>query len=75
MNEDKKVLLSTMRDRLQKRMNYAHPAYAFTALLCGYARKKKYFSGWAGRMLRRGWVSQREAREIAEYVGYPIDKS
>lgn len=75
MNEDKKVLLSTMRDRLQQRMNYTHPVSAFTALLCGYARKKKYFSGWAGRMLHRGWLSQREAHDFAEYVGYPIDKS
>lgn len=75
MKEEYRVYLSDMQQRLQARMHYDDPQYAFHTLLLCFAKYKKHKTGWAGYILRQGWVSTYIAREFAKYVGYPIDKN
>lgn len=74
MKEEKKIPLDSLRDNLQARMHYKNPDYALKVLLICFARKRKYFSGWAGSVKKKGWMSPYVARQFAEYCGYPIDR-
>ena len=75
MNVKNKIYLSDMLQRLQARMNYKDPQYAFHTLLLCFGHFKKHKTGWAGYLMRQGWMSPYMAREFAKYVGYPIDQN
>ncbi len=75
MNVKNKIYLSDMLQRLQARMNYKDPQYAFHTLLICFGHFKKHKTGWAGYLMRQGWMSPYMAREFAKYVGYPIDQN
>ena len=66
----KKILLSQIRERLQARMNYRHPAFAFDVLLYGWCRKSRHHKNWLSNVKRRGWLSLEMARDFAHYCGY-----
>ena len=74
MKEENKVYLSDMQKRLQDRMNYDNPGYAFHTLLICFGHFKKHKTGWAGRIMSQGWTTPYIAHEFAKYVGYPIDR-
>lgn len=75
MNVKNRIYLSDMLQRLQARMNYKDPQYAFHTLLLCFGHFKKHKTGWAGYIMRQGWMSPYMAREFAKYVGYPIDQN
>ena len=75
MKEENRVFLCDMQQRLQARMHYNDPQYAFYTLLLCFGHFKKHKTGWAGYIVRQGWMSPYLAREFANYVGYPIDKN
>ena len=75
MNVKNRIYLSDMLQRLQARMNYKDPQYAFHTLLLCFGHFKKHKTGWAGNIMRQGWMSPYMAREFAKYVGYPIDQN
>ena len=75
MTEENKIYLSDMQQRLQARMNYASPRESFHTLLLCFGHFKKHKTGWAGQIMRQGWMSSYIAHEFAKYVGYPIDKN
>ena len=75
MNVKNRIYLSDMLQRLQARMNYKDPQYAFHTLLICFGHFKKHKTGWAGNIMRQGWMSPYMAREFAKYVGYPIDQN
>ncbi|MBR4705874.1 MAG: hypothetical protein IKP02_09845 [Paludibacteraceae bacterium] len=75
MNVKNRIYLSDMLQRLQARMNYKDPQYAFHTLLICFGHFKKHKTGWAGYIMRQGWMSPYMAREFAKYVGYPIDQN
>ena len=75
MREENKVFLCDMQQRLQARMHYDNPQNAFHTLLICFGHFKKHKTGWAGCIVRQGWMSLYIAREFAKYVGYPIDKN
>ena len=75
MNVENRIYLSDMLQRLQARMNYKDPQYAFHTLLLCFGHFKKHKTGWAGYLMRQGWMSPYMAREFAKYVGYPIDQN
>ena len=75
MNVKNRIYLSDMLQRLQARMNYKDPQYAFHTLLICFGHFKKHKTGWAGNIMRQGWMSPYMAHEFAKYVGYPIDQN
>ena len=75
MNEENRVYLADMQQRLQARMNYKDPKSAFNTMLLCFGHYKKHKTGWAGQIRRQGWMSPYVAREFAKYVGYPIDQN
>ena len=75
MKVNSRIYLSDMLQRLQARMNYKDPQYAFHTLLICFGHSKKHKTGWAGYLMRQGWMSPYMAREFAKYVGYPIDQN
>ena len=75
MNVKNRIYLSDMLQRLQARMNYKDPQYAFHTLLICFGHFKKHKTGWAGYIMRQGWMSPYMAREFAKYVGYPIEQN
>ena len=75
MNEENRVYLADMQQRLQTRMNYKDPKSAFNTMLLCFGHYKKHKTGWAGQIRRQGWISHYIAREFANYVGYPIDQN
>ena len=75
MKEQNRVYLADMLQRLQARMNYRDPQYAFGTLLLCFGHYKKHKIGWSGVIRRQGWMSHYIAREFAKYVGYPIDQN
>jgi hypothetical protein len=75
MKEENKIKLADMQRRLQARMHYDNPDYAFRTLIIGFAHFKKRSVGYAGQLLKRKAITPNLAHEIALYVGYPIDKS
>ena len=75
MKSENRIYLSDMLQRLQARMNYKDPQYAFHTLLICFGHFKKHKTGWAGNIMRQGSMSPYMARDFAKYVGYPIDQN
>ena len=75
MKSENRIYLSDMLQRLQTRMNYKDPQYAFNVLLICFGHFKKHKIGWASHIRRQGWTTPYIAREFAKYVGYPIDQN
>ena len=69
----KYIALSVIRDRLQARMNYKNPDNALKVLMICFEKARKY-PGWARNIRRRGFT-YKNAKEFAEYVGYPIHET
>ena len=72
MKPEKKIRLEKLRERLQSRMHYRNPEFAFDVLLYGWCKKKNHSTNWLSDVKRRGWMSLYTAREFADYCGYMI---
>ena len=70
MEKTKKIPLTLVRDRLQARMNYQYPDFAFDVLLYGWCKKRHHHRNWLVNVKRRGWLSLSMARDFAHYCGY-----
>lgn len=70
MRPQEKIELQTLRDRLQSRMNYRYPDFAFEVLLYGWCKKRHHSTNWLSDVKRRGWLSLAMARDFADYCGY-----
>ena len=66
----KKVALTYILERLQSRMHYAHPEFAFDVLLYGWCRYRKHNKNWLSNVKHRGWMTLDMARDFAHYCGY-----
>jgi len=72
MRQGEKIELSVLLERLQNRLNYCHPEFAFDVLLYGWCKKRGHSTNWLSDMKRRGWMSLSMARDFASYCGYMI---
>lgn len=72
MKNGNKILLQTLRDRLQARLYYQDPDFAFEVLLYGWCKKRKHSTNWLSDVKRRGWLTLPSARNFADYCGCPI---
>ena len=70
MKQKEKIDLPALCDRLQSRMNYGDPAFAFDVLLYGWCKKTGHSTNWLSDVRRRGWLSLVMARDFAAYCGY-----
>ena len=70
MEKTQKIPLETVLARLQARMNYKHPEFAFEVLLYGWCKNRKHSKNWLSDVKRRGWISLPMARDFAHYCGY-----
>ena len=70
MKKDVKIELTFLRERLQSRMNYEHPDFAFEVLLYGWNKHRGHSTNWLSDVKRRGWMSRTMARDFASYCGY-----
>ena len=70
MRPQEKIELQTLRDRLQSRMNYRYPDFAFEVLLYGWCKKRHHSTNWLSDVKRRGWLGMAMARDFADYCGY-----
>ena len=66
----KKVALTYVLERLQSRMHYRYPEFAFDVLLYGWCKKRKHTKNWLSDVKRRGWITLEMARDFAHYCGY-----
>jgi len=66
----KKISMNYIQARLQSRMNYEHPDFAFEVLLYGWCKYRKHNKNWLSDVKRRGWLSLAMARDFAAYCGY-----
>jgi len=71
MKENNKIELTTLRDRLQRLMQYDDPDYAFGELL-GAWREYAHKSWYTGA---KGWLSIDDAKSFSDYVGYDLIKN
>ncbi len=65
-----RVELSCLCARLQSRMNYQNPEFAFDVLLYGWAKSRKHHRNWLSDVKRRNWMTLPMARDFAHYCGY-----
>ncbi|MBR6830197.1 MAG: hypothetical protein IKM83_06255 [Paludibacteraceae bacterium] len=72
MKEEKKIQLVELRERLQSRLHYEDPEWAFEVLLYGWCKKRGHSTNWLCDVKRRGWMSLALARDFAHYCGYMI---
>ncbi|MBQ7540289.1 MAG: hypothetical protein IJT13_04115 [Bacteroidaceae bacterium] len=72
MKEEKKIQLVELRERLQSRLHYEDPEWAFEVLLYGWSKKRGHSTNWLCDVKRRGWMSLALARDFAHYCGYMI---
>ena len=70
MKQKQRIDLDYLRDRLQSRMHYRHPDFAFEVLLYGWCKKRKHSTNWLSDVKRRGWLTLSSARDFADYCGY-----
>ena len=70
MKNQKKIKLADLRERLQSRLHYDDPEYAFGVLLYGWCKHRKHRTNWLSDVKRRGWISLTMARDFATYCGY-----
>ena len=70
MRLQEKINLSALCERLQSRMHYQNPEFAFEVLLFGWCKKRHHATNWLSDMKRRGWMSLAMARDFADYCGY-----
>ena len=70
MKQQEKIELQALCDRLQSRMNYRYPDFAFEVLLYGWGKKRHHSTNWLSDVKRRGWLSLSMARDFADYCGY-----
>ena len=70
MRQKEKIELPALCERLQSRMNYRYPEFAFDVLLYGWCKKKGHSTNWLSDVRRRGWLSLAMARDFAAYCGY-----
>ena len=63
----KKVALTYILERLQSRMHYRYPEFAFDVLLYGWCKKRKHNKNWLSDVKRRGWITLEMARDFAHY--------
>ena len=69
MKPENKIALSVVLEKLQNRMSYEHPDFAFNVLLYGWCKKRKHSTNWLSDVKRRGWMSLEMARDFAGYCG------
>lgn len=70
MKQWQRIELTYIRDRLQARMRYRYPDFAFEVLLYGWCKYRKHNKNWLSDVKRRGWLSLEMARDFAHYCGY-----
>jgi hypothetical protein len=70
--EEKRIELQKLCERLQSRMHYVHPELAFDALLYGWCKKRGHTKNWLSDVKRRGWLRLSMARDFADYCGYML---
>jgi len=70
MKKEQKILLALLKERLQSRMFYRHPDFAFDVLLYGWCKHRKHTVNWLSDVKRRGWITLTMARDFANYCGY-----
>lgn len=72
MKEEKRIRLEELRERLQSRIHYQDPDFAFEVLLYGWCKKRHHRTNWLCDVKRRGWLTLSSARDFASYCGYMI---
>lgn len=72
MKKQQKINLNHLCDRLQLRMNYANPSFAFDVLLYGWCKHRRHRTNWLSDVKRRGWLSIAMARDFETYCGYQL---
>jgi hypothetical protein len=72
MKQQQKITLDRLRDRLQARMHYRHPDFAFEVLLYGWCKHRRHSTNWLCDVRRRGWLTLASARDFADYCGYML---
>ena len=72
MKKEQKIQLSFLKERLQSRLHYDDPEYAFDVLLYGWCKHRKHRTNWLSDVKRRGWLSLAMARDFAAYCGYEL---
>ena len=72
MKQQQKIDLDRLRDRLQARMQYSHPDFAFEVLLYGWCKHRRHSTNWLCDVRRRGWLTLASARDFADYCGYML---
>jgi site-specific recombinase len=70
MKNEQKIQLSFLKERLQARMSYRYPDFAFDVLLYGWCKHRKHTTNWLSDVKRRGWITLTMARDFANYCGY-----
>jgi len=70
MKVEKRISLDMLRERLQSRLHYQNPAFAFEVLLYGWCKKRQHSTNWLSDVKRRGWLTLSMARDFADYCGY-----
>jgi hypothetical protein len=70
MKVEKRISLDTLRERLQSRLHYQYPVFAFEVLLYGWCKKRQHSTNWLSDVKRRGWLTLSMARDFADYCGY-----
>lgn len=69
MKNDSQISLAVLRERLQSRIHYDDPDFAFEVLLYGWCKHGNHSTNWLSDVKRRGWLSQTMARDFAAYCG------
>ena len=72
MKKEQKIQLSFLKERLQSRMSYRNPDFAFDVLLYGWCKHRKHRTNWLSDVKRRGWISLTMACDFAAYCGYEL---
>lgn len=70
MKQQPKITLTQLSERLQNRMNYDRPDFAFDVLLYGWCKHRRHTTNWLSDVKRRGWMNLEMARDFAAYCGY-----
>lgn len=68
------VRLADMRDRLQAIQQYDDPDEKFDWLLYAFMKYTHRATSWKNQVKKQGHMSQRFAKQFADYCGYPIHK-
>ncbi|MBQ4394745.1 MAG: hypothetical protein II825_05545 [Paludibacteraceae bacterium] len=72
MKKQQNIRLTILRERLQSRLYYDDPDFAFEVLLYGWCKHRGHSTNWLSDVKRRGWLSIAMARDFETYCGYQL---